>query len=82
MKGWKIKDKDAKHTYSFPSSYTLEPKNTVTLSIVEKAQTLQIHCIGEDRKMRMYGTMMEILRIFMIMPKNLFPCWRDNNGEF
>ncbi|HOA69755.1 MAG TPA: lamin tail domain-containing protein [Methanosarcina thermophila] len=31
MKGWKIKDKDAKHTYSFPSSYTLEPKNTVTL---------------------------------------------------
>ncbi|RXA21953.1 MBL fold metallo-hydrolase [Methanosarcina sp. MSH10X1] len=31
LKGWKIEDKDAKHTYSFPSSYTLKSKNTVTL---------------------------------------------------
>jgi hypothetical protein len=31
LKGWKIKDKNAKHTYSFPSSYTLKSKSTVTL---------------------------------------------------
>ena len=30
LKGWKIKDKDAKHTYTF-SSYTLKSKSTVTL---------------------------------------------------
>ena len=30
LKGWKIKDKGAKHTYTFPS-YTLKAKSTVTL---------------------------------------------------
>jgi hypothetical protein len=30
LKGWKIKDQDAKHTYAFPS-YTLKSKSTVTL---------------------------------------------------
>lgn len=30
LKGWKIKDEDAKHTYTF-SSYTLKSKATVTL---------------------------------------------------
>jgi hypothetical protein len=30
LNGWKIKDKDAKHTYTF-SSYTLKSKSTVTL---------------------------------------------------
>lgn len=30
LKGWKIKDKGAKHTYTF-SSYTLKSKATVTL---------------------------------------------------
>jgi hypothetical protein len=31
MKGWKITDKGAKHTYKFSSSYTLKAKSTVTL---------------------------------------------------
>lgn len=31
MKGWKITDKGAKHTYKFPSSYTLKSKTTVTI---------------------------------------------------
>lgn len=31
MKGWKVTDKGKKHTYSFPSSYTLKAKTTVTL---------------------------------------------------
>jgi Intermediate filament tail domain. len=31
MKGWKVTDKDAKHTYKFPSSYTLKSKTTVTI---------------------------------------------------
>lgn len=31
MRGWKITDKGAKHTYYFPSSYTLKAKSTVTL---------------------------------------------------
>lgn len=30
LKGWKIKDKDAKHTYTF-SLYTLKPKSSVIL---------------------------------------------------
>jgi hypothetical protein len=30
LKGWKIKDNGAKHTYTFPS-YTLKAKSTVTL---------------------------------------------------
>lgn len=30
LNGWKIKDEDAKHTYTF-SSYTLKAKSTVTL---------------------------------------------------
>jgi Lamin Tail Domain len=30
LKGWKIKDSGAKHTYTFPS-YTLKAKSTVTL---------------------------------------------------
>ena len=31
LKGWKINDKGAIHTYRFPSSYTLKAKTTVTL---------------------------------------------------
>ena len=31
MKGWKITDSGKKHTYTFPSSYTLKAKSTVTL---------------------------------------------------
>ena len=31
MKGWKLTDKGKKHTYYFPSSYTLKAKTTVTL---------------------------------------------------
>jgi predicted extracellular nuclease len=31
MKGWKVTDKGAKHTYKFPSSYSLKAKTTVTL---------------------------------------------------
>lgn len=31
MKGWKITDEGTKHTYKFPSSYTLKSKATVTL---------------------------------------------------
>lgn len=31
MKGWKLADKGKKHTYYFPSSYTLKDKATVTL---------------------------------------------------
>ena len=31
MKGWKITDKSKKHTYKFPSSFTLKSKKTVTL---------------------------------------------------
>jgi competence protein ComEC len=31
MKGWKIKNKTKKHTYSFPSTYTLKSKATVTI---------------------------------------------------
>jgi hypothetical protein len=31
MKGWKITDKGKKHTYYFPSSYSLKSKTTVTL---------------------------------------------------
>jgi len=31
MKGWRITDKGAKHTYKFSSSYTLKAKSTVTL---------------------------------------------------
>ena len=31
MKGWKIKDEDKKHIYSFPSSYILKAKSTATL---------------------------------------------------
>jgi hypothetical protein len=31
MKGWRITDKGAKHTYKFPSSYTLKSKTTVTI---------------------------------------------------
>jgi len=31
MKGWKITDKGAIHTYKFPSSYTLKAKTTVIL---------------------------------------------------
>ena len=31
MKGWKITDKGAIHTYKFSSSYTLKAKSTVTL---------------------------------------------------
>jgi predicted extracellular nuclease len=31
VKGWKIKDKTKKHTYSFPSTYTLKSKATVTI---------------------------------------------------
>ena len=31
MKGWKVKDEGAKHTYSFSSSYKLKAKATVTL---------------------------------------------------
>jgi hypothetical protein len=31
MKGWKITDSGKKHTYTFPSSFTLKSKATVTL---------------------------------------------------
>jgi hypothetical protein len=31
MKGWTIKDKTKKHTYSFPSTYSLKSKATVTI---------------------------------------------------
>jgi hypothetical protein len=31
LKGWKIKDGTKKHTYSFPSTYTLNAKATVTI---------------------------------------------------
>ena len=31
MKGWKITDSGRKHVYSFPSSYVLKAKSTVTL---------------------------------------------------
>lgn len=31
MRGWKITDQYKKHTYYFPSSYTLKAKSTVTL---------------------------------------------------
>lgn len=31
MKGWKITDKGAIHTYKFPSTFTLKAKTTVTL---------------------------------------------------
>lgn len=31
MKGWKIRDEDWKHTYSFPGSYKLKAGSTVTL---------------------------------------------------
>jgi Cu2+-containing amine oxidase len=31
MRGWKITDKGAKHTFKFPSSYTLKSKATVVL---------------------------------------------------
>lgn len=31
MSGWKIKDSGAKHTYYFPSTYTLGSKSTVTI---------------------------------------------------
>jgi hypothetical protein len=31
MRGWKITDKGAKHTYKFPSSFVLKSKNAVTL---------------------------------------------------
>ena len=31
MKGWKITDSGKKHTYTFPSSFTLKAKSTVTL---------------------------------------------------
>jgi hypothetical protein len=31
MKGWKITDKGAKHTYKFPSTFVLNSKTTVTI---------------------------------------------------
>jgi parallel beta-helix repeat protein len=31
MNGWKITDKDQKHTYQFPATFTLKAKTTVTL---------------------------------------------------
>jgi len=31
MRGWKVTDKGAKHTYKFPSTFVLKSKNTVTL---------------------------------------------------
>jgi hypothetical protein len=31
MKGWKITDKGAKHTYKFPSTFVLKSKTTVTI---------------------------------------------------
>jgi hypothetical protein len=31
MRGWKITDQGSKHKYSFPSSYALKSKSTVTL---------------------------------------------------
>ncbi len=76
--GWKIEDDGNKYTYTFPS-YTLNPESIVAV-YTEK---------GTSTATELYWKLGNPIwnndgdtAYLMIIPENLFPQWRDENGEF